>query len=477
MKKIYFSLVISTIIALSSGPLYAQLPAFPGAGGGGAQSAGGRGGTVYEVTSLEDSGSGSLRTGIEMDGPRTIVFRVGGTIHINSGFTIRNPYLTIAGQTAPGGGIQICGRNTRESIFIINTHDIIIRYLRIRHGFNADANQTGDPVSVMGGYNVIIDHCSLMWTTDENSDAWGGEISDAPHSITWSWNLIAEPLRAHPTNLITGSNISAVADRMTDIDAHHNLLANSSHRNPLIKNKSFRFVSNIVYNWRFYATQSAKGVSSDIISNFYKPGPLNSDKSPHKYEIEVFPVSRFERMMPSGQSSVYVSGNTGPNISDPRADNWKMVTEITDENGNVVGPLDTRYRRMAPLPALPVPITADPSDKLEKILLPTVGASQRLDCLGKWISNRDAADKRIIDEYHSFKGIIPAKEDEVGGFPVIESGKPCTDRDHDGMPDKWERKHRLNPRNSSDGVAIAPNGYSNLENYINGIHPDEAYLP
>jgi pectate lyase len=447
----------------------AQVPAFPGAAGGGAQSVGGRGGIVYEVTNLDDSGPGSLRTGIEMTGPRTIVFRVGGTINIRSGYTIINPFLTIAGQTAPGGGIQICGKNTRESIFIINTHDVIIRYLRIRHGYNAEADQTGDPVSVMKGHDVIIDHCTLMWTSDENSDAWGDDISNPPHNITWSWNIFAEPLKAHPTNFITGSNISASADLMTDIDAHHNLLANSSHRNPLVKNKTFRFVNNIVYNWRFYATQAATGVSIDVIGNLYKPGPLNSEKSPRKWEIEIFPNSKYKRQMPSGESSVYVTGNMGPNNPDLTKDNWVMVTEIADENGNIVGPLDTRYRRQEPLPALPVPIRVDPANDLEKILLPTAGASQRLDELGNWVSNRDAADLRIINEYNSLGGILPAKEDEVGGFPVIAGGTPFKDRDHDGMPDKWEKLRGLNPKNVSDGPKISSNGYSNLENYLNGV--------
>lgn len=446
-----------------------QIPAFPGAGGGGAQSAGGRGGIVYEVTNLNDSGQGSLREGIEMKGARTIVFRVGGTIWLKSGFNITNPFLTIAGQTAPGGGIQISGKNTPESMFVINTHDIIIRYLRIRHGFNADADQTGDPVSVMGGNNVIIDHCTLMWTTDENSDVWGDKINNPPHNITWSWNIFAEPLSSHPTNPITGSDTSAIADLMNDIDFHHNLLMNSSHRNPLIKNKSSRFVNNIVYNWRYYATTVGTGVQADIIGNLYRTGPLNKGNSSHKYEIEAFPVSQFIDMMPSGDLSLYVTGNIGPNNSDPGADNWIMVTEITDENGDIVGPLATRYRRTQPLPSLPVPIITDPADHLEEIIIPTAGSSQRLDCQGNWIPNRDKADLRIVLEYHGFGGIIPASESEVGGFPVIEDGAPCKDTDHDGMPDAWEQVHGLNPENASDGTIISANGYSHLENYLNGV--------
>ena len=479
MNSLFAGKALASIF-ISISPIFAnaQIPAFPEAGGGGAQSVGGRGGIVYEVTNLNDSGRGSLREGIEMKGARTIVFRVGGTISLRSGFNITNPFLTIAGQTAPGGGIQISGKNTPESIFVINTHDIIIRYLRVRHGFNADADQTGDPVSVMGGYNVIIDHCTLMWTTDENSDAWGDKLYNPPHNITWSWNIFAEPLSAHPTNPITGSDTSAIADLMTDIDFHHNLLANSSHRNPLIKNKSSRFVNNIVYNWQYYATMAGQGVQADIIGNLYKPGPLNkgssshkwnAENTEHKYEIEGFPVSQFPDMMPKGELSLYVTGNIGPNNPDPVVDNWAMVTEITGENGDIVGPLATRYRRIQPLPSQPFPILTETADRLEEIILPTAGSSQRLDCLGNLVSNRDKVDSRIIQEYHTSGGIIPDREEDVGGFPDIANGPACKDEDHDGMPDAWERVYGLNPSDAADGPGISKNGYSNLENYLNGL--------
>ncbi|MBK8881968.1 MAG: hypothetical protein IPN67_06140 [Bacteroidales bacterium] len=466
--KIKTTVGLCFIVTLFTVTINAQTPSFPGAGGGGAQSVGGRGGVVYEVTNLNDNGPGSLREGIEKSGPRTIVFRVGGTIRLLSGIKVTNPYITIAGQTAPGGGIQINGQGTRESILIILTHDVIIRYLRLRHGYNALADQTGDPVSVMAGHNVIIDHCTLMWTTDENCDAWGDRLYDAPHNITWSWNIFAEPLSAHPTNVITGSDISEVADKMTDIDLHHNLLANSSHRNPLIKNKTFRFVSNIVYNWQYYATMVATGTMADILMNLYRPGPLNQPDSPHKFEIEVFPESRFATEMPSGRPSIYVMGNKGPNNLIPGNDNWIMVTEIADENGDVTGPLSTSFRRIIPLPDLPVPIIADSPESLEKILLTSVGASHRLDCYGKWIPNRDSADQRIIREYHSFGGKIPVREDEVGGFPYIPGGTACEDTDHDGMPDIWEKRNRLDMYDQSDGSRIGATGYSNLEIYLSG---------
>ena len=134
MKKIAIKFSLMCIVLIIAGSTIAQIPAFPGAGGGGAQSVGGRGGIVYEVTNLNDNGPGSLRAGVDMSGPRTIVFRVGGTIDLSTtALKIINPYITIAGQTAPGDGIQISASNIDQNIFLIETHDVIIRYLRLRH--------------------------------------------------------------------------------------------------------------------------------------------------------------------------------------------------------------------------------------------------------------------------------------------------------------------------------------------------------
>lgn len=157
----------------------------------------------------------------------------------------------------------------------------------------------------------------------------------------------------------------------------------------------------------------------------------------------------------------------GPNNPDPGKDNWKMVTEITGENGDIVGPLADKYRRMEPMTSLAIPIKTDPVEELERLIIPEAGASHRLDCRGKRILNRDAADLRIISEYRTNSGILPVSEDQVGGFPLIEKGKAWKDNDHDGMPDVWEKKQKLDPNNPKDGAVISSNGYTNLENYLN----------
>jgi hypothetical protein len=145
-----------------------------------------------------------------------------------------------------------------------------------------------------------------------------------------------------------------------------------------------------------------------------------------------------------------------------------MVRQISSEGGSELGPLSTQYKRTSPLPKLPFPITVHPANELETVILPTVGASRRLDCMGNWVSNRDAVDTRIIQEYHTNKGIIPTTEDDVGGFPVIAGGTPCVDSDGDGMPDDWEVANGLNPNDPSDGPLVGPDGYTNLERYLNG---------
>jgi hypothetical protein len=145
-----------------------------------------------------------------------------------------------------------------------------------------------------------------------------------------------------------------------------------------------------------------------------------------------------------------------------------MLNEITGENGSQIGPLSTSYRRNVALPTLAFPIAASPADELENTLLPTVGASQGLACDGTWIPNRDAVDLRLINEYQTGGGQIPATEGVVGGFPTIAGGTACTDTDHDGMPDVWESAAGLNPNDASDGRGVAANGYTNLENYVNG---------
>lgn len=460
--------VLVSALLLTARVLASPVPAFPEATGAGARSIGGRGGKICEVTTLRDSGNGSLRSCVNMIGPRIVVFRVSGRIELASGLIIRNPYITIAGQTAPAGGILLSSTSSVNNVIDVLGHDVILRYLRIRTGYNSKAIQAGTPVTVTAGNDIIIDHCSLSWTTDENANVWGRDTADLaqPHNVTYSWNLIAEPLKSHSTSVITGANKN-LSNTMTNIDLHHNVLANSSHRNPLIKNKTFRFINNIVYNWSYYATQLGGGADVDIIGNLYKTGPLYPKRSSRTHEVEVFPAGN--GTTPIGRPTIFLAGNIGPHNSNPDKDNWVMVREVSGENGQELGPLSTEYRRASPLPALPVGIPITPAKDLEKSLLPTVGASHRLDCLGNWVFNQDTVDMRIIKEYYDSRGIIPTTEEDVGGFPVIAESTPCRDTDHDGMPDAWEDANGLDKNDPADGALSGRDGYSHVERYLNGV--------
>jgi len=449
------------------------LPAFPGAEGGGAESVGGRGGAICEVTNLTDAvpaKSGSLRACTDAAGPRIVVFRVGGTIPLVKDIVIRNPYITIAGQTAPGGGITLSGVNSPNDVFAVTSHNVVVRYIRFRKGNNTiTPPNAGDGISIAGGHNIIFDHCSVSWAMDENVSAWGGSKFPLPSNVTLSWNRLAQGLGPH-RNFLTGAASSTLADAMVNIDVHHSLFSNSYERNPLANNKTFRLVNNIIYNWRRSATRLGGGVSLDAIGNLYKAGPLNGTYDPKSvYEIQEYPTA--DSTTPSGSPSIYVVGNIGPHNANPNNDNWLMVRQVASAGGvteGQSGPPDAQYRRHSPLPALPVPITIHPASQIESIILPVVGASRRLDCTGNWISNRDAVDKRIINEYNTNQGTLPATEADVGGFPTIANGTPCADTDHDGMPDAWEDANGLDKNNSVDGRAIHSSGYSNVERYLNG---------
>jgi pectate lyase len=452
----------------------AWIPAFPECQGSGCGATGGRGGRVIEVTNLNDSGIGSLRACVEASGPRTCVFRVGGTIELQSGLVVRNPHLTVPGQTAPGGGILISGQaiGSQGNTIQINAHDVIWRYTRVRLGYHEDCS--GDSSECASAFvmrnpteNVVIDHNSVSWNQDEGIGIWRGNSEKSLRDVTISWNLLAEPLTSHPTSLLIGASSRTLADGLTDADIHHNLVISANHRNPLAKNKSMRLINNIFYNYHGYATQLGGGITADIIGNYYRAGP-DTDSV---YEVQAFPSGN--STSPNGTLSLYLADNKGPNHANPNTDNWSdMTREVSDENGPEIGALsEGSFRRMTPMAARGVPITIDHVDGLEDMLLPTVGASQRLDCDGRWVATRDAVDTRLINEYRSetATGFRIANENEVGGFPMIAAGTPCADADHDGMSDIWERRVGLDPFDPADGNGDHDgDGYTNFEEFLNG---------
>jgi pectate lyase len=451
------------------------LPAFPGAQGGGAAAVGGRGGAIFVVTNLKDSGTGSLRACVEASGPRTCVFRVGGTITLESSLDVTNPYLTVAGQTAPGGGILISGKEINDSVVIIGTDNVIWRYTKLRKGYTSGGLNKGSTLVVFGR-DVMADHNSTSWNMDEGMGSWGW-IKYPPKNITYSYNLVAEGLFRHSTGYITGSGYTDNADAQTNIDFHHNLTMNNTHRNPFLGNKTSRWVNNINYNQKTHGVQLLGGIHIDIIGNISKRGPMNI----HYREIQAL-ESNAGQPAATGLPSIYLSGNIGWNDTSYPFNQWNLARMVTSYNGNDAEVIPDDWKRTTSLPfdsgyfsiiaetitPLLPPNSYDYS--LEKNLLPIVGASQRLDCDGSWVANRDSVDTRLIHQYMTDTGnrYIIESEEEVGGFPTIASGSVCADSDLDGIPDIWENARGLDRKNAADRNYIAPNGYTYLENYLNG---------
>ncbi len=260
----------------------AQIPAFPGAQGWGSTSLGGRGGIVIEVTNLNDAGIGSLREAINTKGARIIVFRVGGVIELQSELQIMEPFLYLAGQTAPGDGIVI--KNFPISIF---THDIIIRGMRIRIGDSLPQKSPDnrDCISIQkGSHHIVIDHCSLSWAIDENLSI----LDSGVHAITVQWCIISEGLYAsihpkgfHSMGMLIGSGVSKTS-------VHHNLFAHNGGRNPMIaQNMDHEFINNIIFDWKFNSSLLEQGsqLKIDFIGNYYKPLSYRSNELPFELDF------------------------------------------------------------------------------------------------------------------------------------------------------------------------------------------------
>ena len=488
--------------------------AFPGAQGGGALSVGGRAGAVYLVSNTADSGGGSLRACIDASGPRTCVFRTGGTIALLSSLTVSNPFITIAGQTAPGGGIQITGPSGAlapgNPALLVRTHDVIVQYLRVRRGYNAGEICNASPwscgmsVEVLANqasdnpYNIMFDHVDAEWS---DYDAFGlaghpNAGANQPRSITISNSIIGEEFAG--AGQTTGAAVggysglgSTAEDLEVDIDFHHNLFAGTSHRMPLTTIKSGRLVNNFVYAWTYYPMRS-KGFR-DVIGNYFK---YRSAQGFVSHEIQAWTTN--DGNDTSFAPSFYVIGNAGP--SDPSGtNNWAMTgLAINESAGEGSSPLSTVYQSSSPIPTPPgyVSITADP---VSNISLPSgiflnagraapydgAGASRELNCSGSWVDARDSIDSRIVNavvngttlygsyDYSSLSA-SPQSQADLGGWPTLAAGTACVDSNNNGLPDVWESYwggvlglgSTLNPSGFDFG-----DGYTNLEHYVDGMSP------
>ncbi len=499
----FISLLLFLITLFYSVTTFAQdsfIPAFPGAEGGGAGTVGGRGGQVYEVTNLNDSGQGSLRYGIDSrdkKSPLIIVFKVGGQIDLQSSIKIEDDaYITIAGQTAPGEGITLSGKDTGQSLLIIEqSHDVVIRYLKVRHGLAPPEEGQNDPdgIEIINSHDVIIDHTSVTWAHDENIGI-KGTVAGNVFNITVQNSILAEGLSYdnHANGILVHSNHDP--DLVTDISIIKNYFSHNNNRNPQLNIKSADIINNIVYDWEWWATGIVGGIEVDIIGNHYEIG--NSCCRGSRREILFQPHSP-NNSSSAGDPSIYFENNTGPNNIDAGYDAWLTMLEMTliDSWGaplidgvHTITDIPQTFRRAYPRASGKPnnPFTYNESQQLENLFMSNhgVGASQRLNEYGQWIANRDATDTRLISNYINGTGQLVNRVVEPGDDvsslegihyivrPVIvENINSYADEDHDGMPDIWEQNNGFN-KTLNDGIEDADgDGYTNVEEFLNGTNP------
>ncbi len=413
--------------------------AFPGAEGFGKFTKGGRGGKVVHVTNLNDDGPGSLRHAVRMHDPRIVVFDVSGYIELESPLDINNGNITIAGQSAPGDGI--CLKNYPLSV---KADNVIIRFMRFRLG--DESKQESDAISGNSGVNnVIIDHCSMSWASDECASFYRNR------NFTMQWCIVSESLNqsvhskgAHGYGGIWGGEGATF---------HHNLIASHSSRTPRFsgsastKNSAEElvdFVNNVIYNWGQNNVYGGEAGRYNVRANYYKPGPASK-----KMDRILNPWAPF------GQ--YFLQGNVLEGNEEVTKDNRKGV----DAKENI--PAGT----FVAVPFKVDEIAIDKTVDAYAEVLRQAGASFA----------RDAVDARIVSETKNNSatsgkkkdGIIDSQSD-AGGWPELKAGSPAVDSDRDGMPDDWEKKQGLNPADPADAsLQTLEAGYDNIEVYLNSL--------
>lgn len=417
------------------------IPAFPGAEGFGSDTPGGRGGRVLFVTNLNDSGPDSFREACETSGPRIVIFRVGGLITLESALVITEPFITIAGQTAPGDGVCLRGENFR-----VATHDVVVRFLRSRLGDHV--RKDNDAISIThGSRNVIFDHCSASWSIDETFSP-SGDIDN----ITVQWCLITESLRqSHHSKGAHG--YGSLLRATGRVSLHHNLWAHHDARNPRLGDNFFRppyptfdVRNNVIYNYGRICTGLTDGtIKVNYVANYIKPGPSTVD-----------PAAPPITLSKDGneETQYYLTGNFMKGRPDLNANNSRMFNFNEREGRKSV--------TIVPGPFEVAPVTTTSAQEAYRAVLDDAGAT---------LPRRDTVDQRVIAHVRKGTGRLIDSQDEVGGWPEYSSGEPPRDTDSDGMPDDWEIVRGLNPNDPSDAAAVPKDGgdYTNIEIYLNEL--------
>lgn len=429
MKKALLIGGSSCALWLAASPALA-VDAFPGAEGFGRHAQGGRGGAIIAVTNLRDAGPGSLRACLEAKGPRTCIFRISGVIRYTSRPpVIRNGRITVAGQTAPGGGVLITHAGGTEGVtpFVIKgAHDVVVRHIRVRLDRNGEARGSNDAITIEDSQDVIVDHVSTSWAQDENIDGHG-----ANDNITISSSIFAEGIPRHDKCALLGSDPRAPLN----LSFVRNLCAHNGDRNPdvnFMPKSCIEIVNNVFYNANSQFTEvweSFGGTPVNIIGNYYRKGPNTSAR-----------IAAIDRSTTgsNGQSRIYQAGNQLDGI-------YQLITPPTA------------------LVAVDTPVCR-PASRLMRAV-----AAYEAVLAYSGAFPRDQFDLRIVGEVRKRTGRIIGRDDPRI-LPAIAPGAPYRDGDGDGMSDAWEVANGLNPDRNDAWEDRNGNGWANLDEFLDYAH-------
>lgn len=462
-----------------------KTPAFPGAEGFGRYVTGGRGGAVYRVTNLNDSGEGSLRWALSKPGPRTIVFGVSGTIHLESALSIPGK-TTIAGQSAPGDGICVA-----DYPVAIKGNNVIVRYMRFRLGNKHVLKDGADGWDGFGGFDQqdwMIDHCSVSWSIDECLSVLGNK------NTTVQWCLVAQSLvnSGHTKGAHGyGGNWGG-----SGASFHHNLLAHHGSRTPRLGprpttqlDERMDMRNNVIYNFGSNGCYGGEAMTVNIVNNYYKPGPGSPTGNKGKRIAGIgIRTDEYIKTYPAYAPAhhiwgkFFVEGNVNSKYSDVTSDNWTYGIYNNIDAGGCDGTYTAKTKDTIKL-AEPMPF----------IVTTTHTAAQAYDKVLQYAGaslHRDSFDELMVSDTRNgaatytgsglSKGMVNSQDDNRpadapanwSAWPTLSTNGSITDTDGDGMPDSWETANGLNPNDASDGNKVGDDGYTMLEVYLNSLVED-----
>lgn len=483
LKNTLICLILATLPQLMTAQ--EKIPAFPGAEGFGRYVTGGRGGKVYHVTNLDDSGTGSLRWALSQSGTKTIVFDVSGTIHLKSSLDINKANVTIAGQTAPGDGICVADYPVQ-----IKANNVIVRYMRFRLGNNNVKVNGADGWDGFGGFDqqdIMVDHCSVSWSIDECLSIYGNKNS------TVQWCIVSQSLQdaghskgAHGYGGNWGGSGASF---------HHNLMAHHESRVPRLGpryttqlDERMDMRNNVFYNYAGNGCYGGEAMNVNIVNNYYKPGPGTAQISTTKQKriagIGIRTNSYIESYSAYAPTlhiwgKFFVDGNVNSKYSDVTRDNWTwgMYNQISADSNDGLYNQEVKdsIRLSEPIDYI-ITTTHTAEEAYEKVLAWS-GASLHRDSYDDFIINDTRNGLATYTGAGNHKGIIDSQEDNKpadaddswSAWPTLSSLPAPADTDGDGMPDEWESAHGLNPNDANDGAIAGEDGYTHLENYLNSL--------